>query len=170
MTANSTQRLQIFPSVYHSLVIVNFMCWANSSFFGGVSILRTLSYSYIIAFAIYDHNFQKGLVRQKLVLFRRCEKKMGTGDILLGLTLWRNSGSLFSGQRQRQYSLVLNSLENREKAKACRPPWLVGGLHLFYLLPLDILSRCTASYPRIPAVLFPVANNQQRWRESHAGV
>ena len=26
MTANSTQRLQIFPSVYHSLVIVNFMC------------------------------------------------------------------------------------------------------------------------------------------------
>ena len=66
-TANSTQRLQIFPSVYHSLVIMNLMCWANSSVFGGVSVLKTLCYSYIIAFAIYDHNFQKGFVRQKLV-------------------------------------------------------------------------------------------------------
>ena len=26
MTANSAQRLQISPSVYHSLVIVNFLC------------------------------------------------------------------------------------------------------------------------------------------------
>ena len=26
ITANSTQRLHIFPSVYHSLVIVNFTC------------------------------------------------------------------------------------------------------------------------------------------------
>ena len=75
MAVNSTQRLQIFPSVYHfshcefnvlsELVILG----------GGVSILKTLCHSYIKAFAIYDHNFQKGLVRQKLVLFRRCEKK-----------------------------------------------------------------------------------------------
>ena len=37
MTANSAQRLQISPSVYHSLVILNFLCCANSSFFGGLN-------------------------------------------------------------------------------------------------------------------------------------
>ena len=86
---------------------------------------------------------------------------MGTGDILLGVILWRNTGSMFSGQRERQYSLVMNSLENPEKAKACRPPWLVVGLHLFYCLPLDI---CPDVPPVIPgsqrfSFLLQITNN-----------